>query len=454
MTRTRADAKTVFFVSSTFLGFLGISYLFGLSPFVPLLAFLGLTALALFIFSPKVFLFILIVVRMSLDYTSQYFTLSVFEHQLTLSEAFGVGIGVIGLLTLVRNARRLASFPLLPPFVLMMLWGALSFFYSLSPSSTLRDLLRIFDLFTFGFLAYTVVRDRNDFKRLLQLLLFSFLVPLLVAFYQSVAGIGFQDESSPIPRIFGTFAHPNVFSLALFAALALGVLYRTEYASSKGEKFLSSSFLVAAGLAMVLTLSRVAWVAAAVFFLILSAYRYRKIILPLILIPVLAFALSDTIRVRTTQTFDLNPDSSIAWRLGLWSDNVRKTYVDGREWYGYGLESFPVASEDLRGIKLGSNEAHNDYVKFFVEGGYIGLIVFLTYVVLILRSLFLGFRNTKDDTRLKTTFGLLVILLLSIEASALSDNVFRNTPLWIVFFSAAGGALSLSRLQTKSEKIS
>ncbi len=168
----------------------------------------------------------------------------------------------------------------------------------------------------------------------------------------------------------------------------------------------------------------------------------------MILIPIFILALSGTLRERAIQSFDLNPDSSIAWRLTLWSDNIRKTFIDGREWYGYGLETFPSASEELRGIVLGSNDAHNDFVKFFIEGGYIGLASFIAYLGLLFFPLVRSYRNTPGKD-VKTIFGVLIVLLIAIEFSALSDNVFRNTPLWIIFFAAAGGALGAFKTSSK-----
>ncbi len=441
---SRTVAKPVFFGLFAFLSFLAVSVSFGLPILTPLVLFLGAFSFFLFFTKPQAFLFALIFVRMSLDYTSQYFTVSILERSFTLSELFGIAIAVIGIITVLQKGKDLPKFRLLPAFILIGLWGAVSLFFSIMPSSTLRDLLRIFDLFTFAFLAFVTVRNRADFKRLLEALFITFIIPLGVGFYQYAAGIGFQDESSPIPRIFGTFAHPNVFSLALFTVFALAVLYRTEFAKTTKSRVLTVIFLGATGLAMLLTLSRVAWLATAVFFLIIAVFRNRKLLLPMILLPIFFLALSGTLRERVMQSFDLNPDSSIAWRLTLWSDNIRKTFIDGREWYGYGLETFPSASEELRGIALGSNDAHNDFVKFFVEGGYTGLATFLTFIGLIFLPLSRRYKNA-TDTGIKTVFGIIIVALIAIEFSAFSDNVFRNTPLWIIFFTATGGALGAFR---------
>ena len=442
------ERKLIVFSLIAFLLFLFVSTSYGFSIFTPFFLILGAFALFLFLSKPQIFLFALIFVRMLLDYSSQYFTVSILERSFTFSELFGIAIAAVGIITLIRKGKELRKFQLLPAFLLILFWGTVSLTFSIESSSTLRDLLRIFDLFTFAFLAYVTISDRTDFKRLLESLFIAFIIPLGVGLYQYAAHIGFQDESSPIPRIFGTFAHPNVFSLALFAIFALAILYRTEFAETKWSRALTIVFLWVSGFAILLTLSRVAWIATAIFFLIIAVFRNRKLILPMILIPIFILALSGTLRERAIQSFDLNPDSSIAWRLTLWSDNIRKTFIDGREWYGYGLETFPSASEELRGIVLGSNDAHNDFVKFFIVGGYIGLASFIAYLGLLFFPLVRSYRNTPGKD-VKTIFGVLIVLLIAIEFSALSDNVFRNTPLWIIFFAAAGGALGAFKTSSK-----
>jgi len=101
------------------------------------------------------------------------------------------------------------------------------------------------------------------------------------------------------------------------------------------------------------------------------------------------------------------------------------------------MNTFPLVSENIRGIKLGSNDSHNDYVKFFVEGGVIGLAIFLISLFLIGRLFFLASRSTPESA-IQSAFMLLLILFAVLEIAALSDNVFKNTPVqWIFFITAS-----------------
>jgi O-antigen ligase len=107
------------------------------------------------------------------------------------------------------------------------------------------------------------------------------------------------------------------------------------------------------------------------------------------------------------------------------------------------MNTFPLVSESIRGIRLGSNDSHNDFVKFFVEGGIIGLTVFLLSLLLIGRALFLAIHTGQGAMR--SAFVLTGILFLVLEVAALSDNVFKNTPVQWLFFITASILFALQR---------
>lgn len=397
----------------------------------------------------KALLFMLIFIRMSLDSSSQYFSVSIFEKSITLSQILGIGMAALGLVLIVSKWYVCRRFPLVLPFALLGLWGIATLPFSIAPQATAQELLRIFGLFTVALLAFMNIRTIADFKELLIILFASFLIPITVGLYQYAFGIGFADETVSIPRIFGTFAHPNVFSLTLFSVFFLGILFLSTFAKNEKEKSGSIIFLATSGLALLLTFSRVAWIALFTALSLLALWRYRKALVLLLAIPILLFTFSGTVRDRVVGSFDRTPDSSIAWRMTLWDDMLRKTAIDGKNVTGYGLDTFPIVSEDLRGIALGSNDAHNDFVKFFVEGGYVGLATFLTFLFSILFVLISAFRGARDH-RMKIAFGSLLILFSAMEFSALSDNAFKNTPLWWIFFAVLGGALGTLRKQGHS----
>jgi O-antigen ligase len=387
---------------------------------------------------------ILILVRMSLDSSPLHFTLPLVDISLSLSQAFGVGVALLGALLIVSERARLRSFPLVAPFGIIFFWGLFSFSYSIAPQSTAQDLLRVFDLFVIGLLAFTGTRNLRNFRSVITAILAASILPIAFGIAQFFLGIGFSDENVGAPRIFGTFAHPNVYSLFLFSIVLTSILFLTLYARIPKSRLIGGAFLALSSLALLLTFSRVAWIALFVSLVLLSLWRFRLLLVPLLLMPLILLIFSSSVRDRVDETFDPTPDSSVVWRQTLWADNIRKAEIDGRQWLGTGLETFPKASEDLRGIRFGSNEAHNDFVKFFIEGGYVGLAAFVAYLLSIISIIVLSYRRT-EDPRLKTVFGFLLVFFLSMGLAMLSDNIFKNTPLWWIFFATLGAALGALR---------
>lgn len=421
-------------------GGLTLSSVFMFNPVLPLLATL-IVASAVFLFDePFLLLSAFIVIRMSLDYTAAFYMLPVDDTTLSLSQIFGIGVALLGLLTLIRHRIRLTDFPLIFPFALILTWGSLTLSYSIAPAISLQELVRIFDLFSLSFFAFLAVKDTRDIKRLFLVFFLASLLPILFGIAQFFLGIGLIDPNVDTPRIFGTFSHPNVFSLFLFVIAILSFSFFLFLALSRSERTLSLSLFFLISIVLLLTFSRVAWIALFLFFLALGIFRYRLALVPLIIFPVLLFGLSSSFQSRILDSFASDPDSSLLWRENLWKDTITQAIADKRVLVGTGLDTFPLVSENLRGIKLGSSEAHNDFVKFFIDGGLVGLTVFLLFLISISVILARHAIYTPDPV-LKNLFWLLFLLLAILEVSALTDNVFKNTPVQWLFFSMLGAVL-------------
>jgi O-antigen ligase len=150
-------------------------------------------------------------------------------------------------------------------------------------------------------------------------------------------------------------------------------------------------------------------------------------------------------------SFQDSPDSSIVWRKNLWADTVNKTLSDNKSISGYGMNTFPVVSESLRGIRLGSNDPHNDFVKFFVEGGVIGLGAYILYVLTLLVTL--GKNTFAKNLHPQANLVFLVLFALgsALIFSSLSDNIFKNTPVQWMFWILLGAAFQVFSYQTKEK---
>jgi O-antigen ligase len=150
-----------------------------------------------------------------------------------------------------------------------------------------------------------------------------------------------------------------------------------------------------------------------------------------------------------SESLQSDPDSSLLWRVTLWQDVTRYSVQEEHTLLGSGMDTFPRVSESLRGTSHGPNDPHNDFVKFFIEGGVVGVGVLVLYLSLIARLLIRGYRMSRAGSGLQIAFGIMLVFFLTLEASALTDNIFKNTPVQWLFFTALGALLALSEAKKK-----
>lgn len=437
-----SDIRTYVIIGAVFFSLALLGTLAGASPLLPVIAFLGSLALYGLFRSPLMLLAALIVIRMSLDYSSQFVTLSLFNQTLTLSQFLGLSIAGLGLVFVLFRSRALGRYPLFLPYGLLIFWGLGTLAYSIAPASSLQEAIRIFDLFVVGFMAYASVERYRDYRFLLMAIFLSSLIPIAFGLYQFLFGIGLADENVSAARIFGTFSHPNVFSLYLFTVAAVASIYFLVYARQDKVRVLTGLYLGLVLFVLLLTYARIAWVSLFVFAFLVALWRYRILLLPLILFPLVLMAFVPAVQERVNETFHPTPDSSFVWRQNLWHDMLLKTRLDDSELLGSGLDTFRVSAAALRGERFGSNEAHNDFVKFYVDGGLVGLTVFILYLLVFSFPAFQVRRLTPSHS-LKNMATLLLLLILTLVIASLSDNVFKNTPVQWILAIVTGGFLAL-----------
>jgi O-antigen ligase len=187
----------------------------------------------------------------------------------------------------------------------------------------------------------------------------------------------------------------------------------------------------------------VAWLITFLFILGLSFFRYRALLFPLIVLPLFLLFLSPTFQDRVAESFSPDPDSSIVWRQTLWNDVVTKTFQDDRVLLGSGINTFPLFASRVRDSVTGSNDAHNDFVKFFIEGGLVGLVTFLIFYGW-LALLLLRIKRTRTEPFIQDMALIMLLFTSCLFIAGLTDNIFKNTPVQWVYFVLFGALLALA----------
>lgn len=412
-----------------------------------------LSLLAYFLsYYPKPTLFSLILIRMLLDYFSENYNIALNNSlSLSFSQVLGILIFIAGILYIIKNASNFKHLPLKIPILSYTIFSIVTIFYSISPFDSLREIIRLFDLAFLFFLSYTEFKKINDFSKLLNLIFVSSLISALVALYQYAFHIGYIDADFSFPRIYGTFSHPNSFSLFLVSIIAL-LFIRYVINISQQKRLLTVGLIGLYSFLIILTYTRVAWVAILAFIFIIGIFRFRKLLLASILLAITIYAISFNVQQRVQDAVYTSPDSSLTWRMNLWKDAIDRTYSNNRQYLGFGSNTFEIVLEETRGNQLGSTAAHNDFIRAFLEGGYVGLIIFVFYIFYIAAYLFWRYWNSGNSAQ-KTVFLIMFALIISISLASLTDNVMRNTPLQWIFWIALGAILGTFAKSSRPSKI-
>lgn len=261
----------------------------------------------------------------------------------------------------------------------------------------------------------------------------SFLVPALVAGYQAASGVGvrYVDEFT---RLQATFVHPTSFSLYLMFLLVMGAgLLLTLRGPTR---FVLLGVLGVAGVCLIGTYTRGAWLAATVGLLVVAGLHNRKVLLAVVALIVAVAVFVPSVSGRfadlgTSTQASGDAGNSLEWRLRHWNETLALT--KGHEVTGIGLKMVQASS---------TQAAHNDYIRAYAETGVIGLLAYLVLLAAFVRTAWAALRVRTDgfDRGVALGFAGCVCSLLTIS---LTDNIFSQVVvLWyFAVFAAAATAI-------------
>jgi O-antigen ligase len=266
--------------------------------------------------------------------------------------------------------------------------------------------------------------------RLVQLVGF---VPALISLYQLATHTG-MDVSGNI-RSYGTFSHPN--SAAMFFAIAVTASLSRYFDDGRHRADALLTVLFAA--AILATFSIDGLISLLVMLAVLGALRPGSprekagpwLLAGLIVLAFLASPLGSE-RVANESATSLasaergEANSSLAWRLHRWKALIP-------EWerapvFGQGLGTTTTALSTPE-RPLAGYLPHNEYLRYLVETGVVGLAILLAGLTLLLRRL----------VRKRRTFGVLpggisaaptlaIVTIIGCLADSLADNTLLDSP--------------------------
>lgn len=417
------------------------------APIVIIILFL---CLSFFTFiSPLSGFFLLILIRPLFDIFTDYPILQFGNFSLNFSSLLAVLAIIFALYISHKNHQHLKKIPA-PLFIAAFIFFALvSTILSADFSLSVAEWPRILSIFSFYALGYTLITSTENLNKLLKVGILSAFIPGIVAFIQLFTHTGITIVTEEISnRIFGTFAHPNLFAYYLLIPLTLLLYLIANNSKSKlaaGLPIISGIFFL---ILLILTYTRGAWLAFLIIILIIGIFKYRRLLIIFFLISLVLYFSLSPIKSRIDNLITNDPGSSVQWRLSLWRDSLG--YISNSLFLGHGTGTASEVILEKRGASFGSADPHNDYLKISLENGLLGLGAYLLIITALTYNLFKIYRSAPNQN-LKNLALVFLGLTVALYIMSFADNIIRNTALQWTFWSLLGAFFSVNlSLQKKS----
>jgi O-antigen ligase len=299
-------------------------------------------------------------------------------------------------LAAVESLRRFTKIFSTPLFYIISISVALSLITFWQSQYKLTGL--VFEIYLVAgflayFLGYFLLGSKQGYLKTIFIILLSAILPIAVGLYQFVGGNYFFETDSALGRIASTFPHSNTFGSFLFVTLTIALIafLAIKIKHVAGQQKLSQSpsgfsvgiyiFLSLLAVLLILTYSRTAWAGMAITILAIIILKPR-LRLPVIYSGSLFLFLSmfwEKIQQRFLGIFQHYMFDSMYGRREIW--DMALFAARKKPWTGYGIGSFEDVIRGVQGKETGNVYPHNDAIRFFLEGGLIGILSYLLYML-------------------------------------------------------------------------
>ncbi|MFQ6014410.1 MAG: O-antigen ligase family protein [Anaerolineae bacterium] len=306
---------------------------------------------------------------------------------------------------------RIVPPPLLWSLLVFLALLTLTFAVTLSLQASVKEWLKWGEVLVVYLFVTNFVR-RNQVPTVMALILVAGIAQALLGLYQSFARIGPEGFLFPVAgrlmmRAYGTFQQPNPYGGYLGLIMPLAYSLFVVNWSWRGEKWafplwlLGGLGLAVMGLAMLMTLSRGAWLGFIAAFVLMNVVRSRRaliLFLILLILAVVGLLLGGVGLLPTviTQRFldflpylgvvdigrvEVTPENwAIIERMAHWIAGWRM--FSDHPWLGVGVGNYAAVypAYALPGWEDPLGHAHNYYLNVAAEAGLLGLMAYLIFV--------------------------------------------------------------------------
>jgi O-antigen ligase len=375
----------------------------------------------------KHLLVILFFTRALLDPILEFTKINVMGTEVGIGGGLNLIIIVFAVILFIQQPERVLKTKFIRFWAVFLFICLASMLYSPYLGSALKILLNLVTYMCIALLPFIVVKNKNDRDFWLKVILFSAILPALLAFADLATGGTQYSAAGTGMRIQGTFTHPNIlaFYLVLIIAVVFYFLKSKSFKLSIFSTTLLWGYLLLLFLLLLATKTRSAWIACWSFFFLYGILHERKYIFYSLILPPFLL-LSPDVRGRVGELLGskgasvADPLSSFAWRRRLWESTF--PLIAKRPLFGYGLASFRKMSHLFFEMAQKSGvDAHNTYLEFFFETGLVGMF---SYLSLFLYPLVRFFKKVREKAASSGAYSIVAAYLVSYMIVNASDNMF------------------------------
>jgi len=324
---------------------------------------------------------------------------------------------------------------------------AYSVFLSFNPAASF-PVAAVYILYILLYLAAkNTVNTREKLMAVLSTILISGLLVSLYGIYQRITGNFVMTEAwldlemfdEAMVRIYSTLENPNVLGeyLIFIIILAFGGLYwYREYL----HKITSFGILGIAGVTMILTQSRGAWLGLVAAFAIFALLHDRRLVL-LGIIGILAapMFIPPAIIARFLSIGDLT-DTSTAYRVFIWMGSLDMIRVFWPIGIGLGEETFLMMYHKFAYNAVYSPHSHMLYLQLIIDLGIAGLLTFFAIMIAFFKSLLMA--TDRGGGGFRAIPAAIAAAMAGFLVQGFTDNVWYNFRItaffWLILALGAG----------------
>lgn len=399
-------------------------------------AALGLVALALVRF--EVFVLAVLVARASLD-AGKLATqgTSAADPAALLSMLF-MFAALIWLAVRRRESGPLPQSPMRSAMVFFLAAQFVSVVGSGRPLSSLLEFGRLTSVGVMFIVLDRLVTNGMLRRRVMAAVFLSSVVPLGAALISTLQGNQLVETKGGLSRVTSVFNQSNGFSRYLMLLIIMGAaLYRH---CSPQVRLPLALALGGSTVCLLLTYTRSAWFATVVGVVVVGGLQNRAVVAAVFVTGLVAAVAVPSVSGRLADLGEdpsnLGTDSgnSLLWRLDYWSEIL--PLANENPVTGIGLKMTQFSTDEAK-------QPHNDFVRAYVETGFVGLLSYVILLVAFARTAIQALRRTSHGIDRGIAVGFAGCVASFVLVSAVSNVISSVVILWyFVAFAAAANSIA------------